>query len=257
MQSIYDIELNSAEGTPGFLQQYKNKVTMVVNTTVGCGNANQLEVLQWLQAKYGPDRFEIIAIPTNDYCGPGITKGQWSQGITCGMDSKNYGVDQYNVTFKYSEMVSSNPNELVGESTGRNGLGHEHGEPHELYKEIQRHCNQFGIMRLQDENSPEEYYSPWLNQGFYGGSMMGGNYEKYLIDSDGYVAKHYNCTVLNYDIEKTLKDSELSEGRRPKMGWGRSQKIFEEEYNVICQHIEELLNGAKSPLNPVNKLVTV
>ena len=53
MKSIYDISINSAEGEPNFLQQYKGKVTMVVNTTVGCGNANQLPILQKLQEKYG------------------------------------------------------------------------------------------------------------------------------------------------------------------------------------------------------------
>jgi glutathione peroxidase-family protein len=115
MRSIYDIQLNSAEGTPNHLDQYKGKVTLVANTTVGCGNANQLEVLQMLQDKYNSEDFEIIAIPTNDYCGPGVTKGKWSQGITCGLDSKAYGEEVYNTTFKYSEMVSSVPHELFNE----------------------------------------------------------------------------------------------------------------------------------------------
>jgi len=91
LKSIYDIDLNSAEGNADFLKQYKGKVTMVVNTTVGCGNANQMEVLQMLQDKYQSQGFEIIAIPTNDYCGPGITKGKLSEGITCGADSQAFG----------------------------------------------------------------------------------------------------------------------------------------------------------------------
>lgn len=73
-KSIYDISLNSASGDPGFLDQFKGKAAIVVNTTVGCGNANQMEVLQKLQEIYGDKHFEIIAIPTNDYCGVGITK---------------------------------------------------------------------------------------------------------------------------------------------------------------------------------------
>ncbi len=100
LKSIYDIELKSAIGEPGFLQQFKGKAAIVVNTTVGCGNANQMEVLQWLQEKYGGDQFQIIAIPTNDYCGPGVTYGKWSEGITCGLDSQNYGQDVYGTTFK-------------------------------------------------------------------------------------------------------------------------------------------------------------
>ncbi|NBO50081.1 MAG: hypothetical protein EBU80_10235, partial [Chitinophagia bacterium] len=102
LKSIYDIDLNSAEGTPGFLNQYKGKVTLIANTTVGCGNANQMEVLQMLQDKYGDKGFQVIAIPTNDYCGPGITKGKWSEGITCGADSQAYGKDVYGTTFGFS-----------------------------------------------------------------------------------------------------------------------------------------------------------
>ena len=109
MKSIYEIPLNSAEGQPGFLEQYKGKATLIVNTTVGCGNANQLGPLQRLQELYaGPD-FQVVAIPTNDYCGPGITYGDWVDGISCGMDSKNYGLKEYNVTFNYSEMINSIP----------------------------------------------------------------------------------------------------------------------------------------------------
>lgn len=238
MKSIYDIPLNSADGSANFLEQFKGKVTLIVNTTVGCGNANQLEVLQWLQEKYGGDNFQIVAIPTNDYCGPGITKGRWSQGITCGMDSKLYGEEIYGVTFQYSEMISSNPNSSVGD--GKNGLGQPHGKPHELYKEIQKQM--YALEEIHNNDLKEDYLSPWLsNNGFYGGAYMGGNFEKYLVDKNGYVSKWYACTVLNYDIEKTLKEKLIEEGTTFKMGIDRSSEIFDEEYRIVCQHIEELI----------------
>jgi glutathione peroxidase-family protein len=250
MKSIYDIPLNSAEGTSNFLDQFKGKVTMIVNTTVGCGNANQLEVLQWLQAKYGGDDFQVVGIPTNDYCGPGITKGKWSEGITCGLDSKNYGVDAYGVTFQYSEMVGSNPHPQVSQSHGKNGLGQDNLPPHPMYQEI---ANQMVAIKKSnyelDIKPGQEYYSWWLNLGFDQGETMGGNFEKYLVDKDGYVIKHYNCTVLNYDIEKTLKDS-LSEVGHPVMiNMGRSKKIFQEEYDLVCKDIESAISGQKSVLN--------
>jgi glutathione peroxidase-family protein len=248
LKSIYDIELNSAEGDSGFLNQYKGKVTMVVNTTVGCGNANQMEVLQMLQDKYQSQGFEIIAIPTNDYCGPGITKGKWSEGITCGADSQAYGKDVYGTTFGFSEMVGSIPHDKVSETPGINGLGKENLPPHELYLTIRDHQRTLKE-KNKIENTPTEsqdYYSHWLNLGFDNGDWMGGNFEKYLVDKDGYVAKHYQCTTLNYDIEATLKANQPTAG----MGLGRSQKIFEEEFAVVCQHIEELLAGAKAAINP-------
>ena len=258
MKSIYDIALDSAEGTSNFLKQYKGKVTLVTNTTVGCGNANQLEVLQWLQDKYGPNNFEIIAIPTNDYCGPKITKGKWSEGITCGLDSKNYGEDVYGTTFKYSEMVSSLPHEnfykMFPKVPSRiTGVVQEIKPPHEIYKEILSQMKTLNEMKeyLEDSDTKEKFISPWLNVGFYG-IDMGGNYEKYLIDKDGYVIKHFECTVLNYDVEKTAKEHMISGGKTaPRIPRNRSKKMFKEEYDFVCSEIEKAIAGIKSPLNPV------
>jgi len=258
MKSIYDIPLKSAEGKEDHLFQYKGKVTIVVNTTVGCGNANQMEVLQWLQEKYQDKGFEIVAIPTNDYCGPGVTKGRWSQGITCGLDSQEYGQTIYNTTFQYSEMVSSNPNSDLNEQLGNglpqgvNGLGQPVKPPHELYKEIADQMISLANIKntIKDEIPEGGFLSPWLNIGFYEGSKMGGNYEKYLVDKDGYVVKHFACTSLNYDIEKTLKESLIESGTPAEMGEGRTMEIFNEEYAFICSEIEKCIAGAKSPINP-------
>jgi len=256
MKSIYDIPLNSADEAPNFLDQFKGKVGLLVNTTVGCGNANQMEVLQWLQDKYGGDDFQVIAIPTNDYCGPGITHGKWSQGITCGLDSQEYGKDVYGTTFQYSEMVASNPNISVNELNPHNGdatvngLGQPRKTPHELYQQVAEQAVAIGNKEkeLGIENK-KEYYSYWLNLPT-GGSEQGGNFEKYLIDRDGYITKHFQCTVLNYDSEKGVKEAAAAAGKVIDVGPGRSQKIFEEEYAVVCALIEDLIAGKKSIINP-------
>ena len=102
---------------------------------------------------------------------------------------------------------------------------------------------------IADEVPEGGFLSPWLNAGFYNGAQMGGNYEKYLIDKDGYVIKHFACTTLNYDIEKTLKDAMAEAGQHVTMGEGRSEEIFNEEYAYICSQIEKALAGSRSPLN--------
>jgi glutathione peroxidase-family protein len=256
MKPIYDIPLNSAEDAPNFLDQFKGKVGLLVNTTVGCGNANQMEVLQWLQDKYGGDDFQVIAIPTNDYCGPGITHGRWSQGITCGADSQNYGKDVYGTTFQYSEMVASNPNISVNEISPHNGdatvngLGQPRKETHDLYKQVAEQAIAIGNKEKElGIVNKKEYYSHWLNMDT-GGAEQGGNFEKYIIDRDGYIAKWFQCTVLNYDSEKGVKEVAEKEGKIIGVGAGRSQKIFEEEYAVVCALIEELIAGKKSLINP-------
>jgi len=256
MKPIYDISLNGADESPNFLDQFKGKVGLLVNTTVGCGNANQMEVLQWLQDKYGGDDFQVIAIPTNDYCGPGITHGKWSQGITCGLDSQEYGRDVYGTTFQFSEMVASNPNISVNELSPHNGdsevngLGQKRKETHDLYKEV---SDQMITMAAKEKElgivNKKEYYSHWLNMDT-SGSEQGGNFEKYIIDKDGYIAKWFQCTVLNYDSEKGVKEAAERDGRTIGLGAGRSQKVFEEEYAVVCNLIEELIAGKKSLINP-------
>jgi len=76
MKSIYDIQLDSAEGTPNFLEQFKGKVVLLINTTVGCGNAGQMESIEWIQEDLAGDDFTVVAIPTNDFCGPSITRSR-------------------------------------------------------------------------------------------------------------------------------------------------------------------------------------
>lgn len=256
MKPIYDIPLLSADEAPNFLDQFKGKATLLVNTTVGCGNANQMEVLQWLQDKYGGDDFQVIAIPTNDYCGPGITHGKWSQGITCGADSQNYGRDVYGTTFQFSEMVASNPNSAVNELSPHNGddkvngLGQPRQEPHELYKQVAEQMNGFAAKERElGIVNKKEYYSYWLNMDT-GGAQQGGNFEKYLIDRDGYIAKWLQCTVLNYDSEKGVKEAAEKEGKTIDVGPGRSMRVFEEEYALVCSIIEDLIAGKKSIINP-------
>lgn len=235
MKSIYDIELNSWDGVPGFLQQYKGKITLITNTTVGCGNANQLEPLQRIQELYADEDFAIVAIPTNDYCGTGVTYGEWVDGITCGADSRNYGVKEYGVTFNYSEMVSSIPGVNV-----INGENKTFGEPHELYKELSRQTHEVNVLSENDERP--QYKSPYLNVVGSGVEMF-GNFEKYLVDRDGYVIKHFPCSVLNCGSEKTLTAEKAASGegigRNPEL----TDEIVEEEFRVVCEAIEQAIAG--------------
>ena len=244
MKSIYEIPLNSAEGQPGFLEQYKGKATLIVNTTVGCGNANQLGPLQRLQELYaGPD-FQVVAIPTNDYCGPGITYGDWVDGISCGMDSKNYGLKEYNVTFNYSEMISSIPAPDISFPSGEVKV---YGEPHELYKEIQRQVREINEIKRDLEAKGEQfrtYNSPSLNRE-YSGEWMNGNFEKYLVDKDGFVIKHFHCDVLNSDVEASLK----RENPNAVLNVNITPEMIQEEFEVVCEFIEKAIAGQKSLLS--------
>jgi len=258
---IWETGLESAEGEKDFLKKYEGKVLFFTNTTIGCGNANQLEVLQWLQDEFQDQGFSVIGVPTNDYCGAGITKSnhkpaRFAKGITCGLDSKEYSQEIYGTTFEYSEITHSNPNDLVsgtvGSAPGHNGVGEPYGEPHVFWKTIAGSSERLtdydrsnGVSQFLDE-----YYSWWLNLGFHGGLKMSGNYEKYLFDRDGYFLKNFNCQVLTYDHEKMVKDQAALAGAPLAMAHGRSTKIFQEEYEVVKAAIQSALDGELSLLNP-------
>ena len=158
-------------------------------------------------------------------------------------------------------MITSNPAEIpleepwAGKGPGLNGNGQPFGERHEPYLEVSRQ-----IKAIQDKKrdlgivEKTDYESRYLNE-HDGGLFMNCNFEKYLIDKDGYVVKHYPCTTLNYDVERTLKNDLLEKGIVATMGPDRSPSIFEEENKVIRDHIQRLMNGEKSIINPNNALI--
>jgi len=263
IKSLYDVAINGADNSPNFLDKYKGKVTFFANTTVGCGNANQLEVLQWLQDSYEKQGFSVIGVPTNDYCGAGITKSahkpeRFAKGITCGMDSQVYSEEVYGTTFGYTQITNSNPNDLVsatvGSEPGHNGNGEPYGEPHDFWKQVA--AQSIAIYDFKQANgiptTSDEYYSWWLNMGFNGGYKMSGNYEKYLFDKDGYFLKNFNCQVLTYDHERLVKEGAAKANSFPVMAVGRSSKIFWEEYEVVKAAIQSAIDGELSLLNPKN-----
>jgi glutathione peroxidase len=203
-KSIYDIPLKSWDGEDGFLGKYRGKVSLVVNVTADCGNSPQYAPLEEIYNKYKDQGFEIIAVPTNDFCGPGITYNEFAEdGISCGLDARNYAIDKYNVSYDFSEMVVSKPHESWREK--RNN----HGETHELYEVL-------------TENSPE---------------TMGGNFEKFLVDRDGNLVKRFhNYMMLDYykDNVEAGTVEEMSNQEYPPLS-------KEEAYNLICSEIEKVL----------------
>lgn len=70
MQSstIYDIEINSLEGTPIDLNSYKGKKILFVNVASECGFTGQYEGLQKLHEAY-KNELVIIGVPCNQFGG--------------------------------------------------------------------------------------------------------------------------------------------------------------------------------------------
>jgi glutathione peroxidase len=191
-KSVYDIKINSWDGQEDFLSQYKGKLSLLVNTTADCGNAPQFEILEKIYQKYRDQGFEVIAIPTNQYCGPKVTYGKWEDGIKDGADSKLFAEKEYNTTYGFSEILVSKPGKGAPKSL-------KPGEtPHELFEELVEQ-----------------------SQGY----MMFGNFEKFLIDRNGFVINRYpNGFLLDYAIENGVPSSDKA-------------------YEILCSDIESALAG--------------
>lgn len=64
---LYDLAFKTVSGKEILLEQYKEKVLLVVNIASKCGFAFQLEELQALYEKYRNRGLEIIGFPCNQF----------------------------------------------------------------------------------------------------------------------------------------------------------------------------------------------
>ncbi|GED15166.1 glutathione peroxidase [Aneurinibacillus migulanus] len=65
--SIYDFTVKNIRGEEVKLEQYKNKVVMIVNTASKCRFTTQYSDLQSLYERYHPNGFEVLAFPCNQF----------------------------------------------------------------------------------------------------------------------------------------------------------------------------------------------
>lgn len=68
-QNAYDFSFEQISGGDMPLEQFKDKVLMVVNTASHCGFTGQYEGLQNLHEKYADKGLVIIAVPSGDFGG--------------------------------------------------------------------------------------------------------------------------------------------------------------------------------------------
>jgi glutathione peroxidase len=204
-ESIYDIPLKSWDGRENMLNDYKGKVTMFINVTADCGNAPQYGVIETLYQKYKDQGFEVVAVPTNDYCGPGITYEEYECGITTPQEARDYAKELYDVSYDFSEMVVS----MVGQPMSDELLAEKYPGRKEPFPR-----------KLADGEEVHPLYKS-LAQNM----PMFGNFEKFLVDKNGKVSVRYsNSTLLDY-----AKNN------------GEKVTTSGEDYNNISNAIEELL----------------
>lgn len=66
LKSVYDIKINSLQGRPIDLKQFKGKFILFVNVASKCGFTPQYKDLQNLHEAYG-NRLQVIGLPCNQF----------------------------------------------------------------------------------------------------------------------------------------------------------------------------------------------
>lgn len=64
---LYDLEIEKIDNTSMKLEEYKDKVLLIVNTASKCGFTPQFEGLESLYKKYKDQGFEILGFPCNQF----------------------------------------------------------------------------------------------------------------------------------------------------------------------------------------------
>jgi glutathione peroxidase len=67
--SIYDQKINTLEGQPADLSEYKGKALLMVNVASKCGLTPQYEGLEKLHEQYASRGFEVLGFPCNQFMG--------------------------------------------------------------------------------------------------------------------------------------------------------------------------------------------
>lgn len=96
-KSVYDFTMNSIDGKPTALGEYKGKVVLLVNVASRCGFTPQYSALESVYEKYKSRGFVIVGIPANNF-------GSQEPGTNA--EIKTFCSTKYNVTFPMMAKVS-------------------------------------------------------------------------------------------------------------------------------------------------------
>ena len=95
--SVHEFTLNSIDGKPVSLAEFKGKVVLIVNVASRCGFTPQYTGLEALYEKYKDQGFVIVGVPANNF-------GAQEPGTN--EEIKTFCTRKYNVSFPMLAKVS-------------------------------------------------------------------------------------------------------------------------------------------------------
>lgn len=177
--SIYQFEVEKVNGEKISLEQYKDKVLLIVNTASKCKFTPQFDDLQKIYAKYKDRGLEILGFPCNQFGG---------QEPGTGEEATSFCQINYGVRFPIFEKIEVN---------GDNA--------HPLFQYLKKEAPFKGF----DENDIQSKLLKLMvtekNPEWLVGDEIKWNFTKFLIDRTGNVLRRYEPHV---EIEKVASDIE-------------------------------------------------
>lgn len=95
--SIHQYTVKDIEGNEVPLDQYKDKVLLIVNTASKCGFTPQLDAMEELYGEFKDQGLEILAFPSNDFAGQEPLEGEALQ---------QFCMIQYNASYPIFDKVN-------------------------------------------------------------------------------------------------------------------------------------------------------
>lgn len=176
--SIYDYEVEMANGEMLKLADFKGKVMIIVNTATGCGFTPQYEPLEAMYEKYHEAGLEIIDVPCNQF-----------NGQTPGSDEEihEFCTLKYNTQFPQMKKADINGEHAIPLFTflksqkGFEGLG-------KSVKAIAMSA----MLKAMDKDYKNNPDIKW-------------NFTKFVVDRDGKVVARFEPTTDMKELEKLVE----------------------------------------------------
>ena len=177
---IYDFKFNTIDGEDASLEQFKDKVLLIVNTASKCGFTPQYKDLQKLYEKYNSEGFEVLGFPSNQFA---------DQEPANNGDVKKFCEINFGVTFPLSEKT---------EVRGKN--------IHPIFKYL---TEQLSFQGFDMNNLSGKMLYTFLQEKlpeYLLGDSVKWNFTKFLIDRQGNVVERFESTIDPMDIEGNIKN---------------------------------------------------
>ena len=176
--SIYEYELKTRDGKTVSLEDFKNKVLIVVNTATGCGFTPQYEGLENLYKKYHDKGLEVIDLPCNQF-------GNQAPGSDD--EIHEFCALKYNTSFDQFAKIDVN-----GENESP------------LYTYLKEQIKDDTITGMKNKMAMKAIAK--LSKTTKKDGDIKWNFTKFLVDKNGKVVGRYSPTYKPEDMEKEISE---------------------------------------------------